>query len=131
MDVDARLVDVLNQLQQAEELPEEAGESSIRVASGDNSPMMWITLIPKNGSTPDANRYRDLVEDVIEPRLQRVQGVSRFIIAGGQEREVEIRIDPKALSDRNLTIGNVVSVIRDNNRDIRGGPLVLGRRNCK
>jgi hydrophobic/amphiphilic exporter-1 (mainly G- bacteria), HAE1 family len=128
VDVDARLVDVINQLQQAEELPEEAGESSVRVASGDNSPMMWITLKPKNGSTPDANSYRDLVEDVIEPRLQRVQGVSRFLIAGGQEREVEIRVDPKALSDRNLTIGDVVDVIRNNNRDIRGGPLVLGRR---
>jgi HAE1 family hydrophobic/amphiphilic exporter-1 len=128
IDVDDRLVDVLNQLQQVEELPEEAGESSVRVASGDNSPMMWISLRPKNGFKADANSYRDLVEDVIEPRLQRVEGVSRFLTAGGQEREVEIRVDPKALSDRNLTIGNVVDVIRNNNRDIRGGPLVLGRR---
>jgi hydrophobic/amphiphilic exporter-1 (mainly G- bacteria), HAE1 family len=127
-DVDARLVDVLNQLQQVEELPEEAGESSVRVASGDNSPMMWINLRPKNGSSANANSYRDLVEDVIEPRLQRVEGVSRFLIAGGQEREVEVRVDPKGLSDRNLTIGNVVDAIRNANRDIRGGPLVLGRR---
>jgi hydrophobic/amphiphilic exporter-1 (mainly G- bacteria), HAE1 family len=127
-DVDARLVDVLNQLQQVEELPQEAGESSVRVASGDNSPMMWINLLPKNGSSANANSYRDLVEDIIEPRLQRVEGVSRFLIAGGQEREVEVRIDPKGLSDRNLTIGNVVDALRNANRDIRGGPLILGRR---
>jgi len=31
-DVDARLVDVLNKLQQVEALPEEAGESDVQVA---------------------------------------------------------------------------------------------------
>lgn len=127
-DVDARLVDVINQLQQVQDLPAEAGESSVRVASSSNRPMMWINLRPKEGFQSDPNRYRDLVEDIIEPRLQRVEGVSRFLIAGGQQREVEVRVDPKALSDRNLTIGNVVETIRNSNRDIRGGPLVLGRR---
>jgi len=40
-DVDARLVDVLNKLQQVEELPEEAGESDVQVASVCD-PMMWL-----------------------------------------------------------------------------------------
>jgi HAE1 family hydrophobic/amphiphilic exporter-1 len=47
---------------------------------------------------------------------------------GGQEREVEVKVNPQALSDRNLTIGDVVRVLQENNRDIRGGPLILGRR---
>ncbi len=47
---------------------------------------------------------------------------------GGRAREVEVIVDPKALADRNLTIGDVASSLRNNNRDIRGGPLVLGRR---
>jgi HAE1 family hydrophobic/amphiphilic exporter-1 len=54
--------------------------------------------------------------------------VGQFIVPGGREREVEVRVDPQALSDRNLTIDDVVRVLRENNRDIRGGPLELGRR---
>jgi HAE1 family hydrophobic/amphiphilic exporter-1 len=127
-DVNERLVDVLNKLQQVEELPEESSESDVELVGGNSSPMMWIVLAPKEGSKSDPDRYRDLVEDTIVPRLRRVEGVGQFLIPGGREREVEVRIDPKALSNRNLTISDVTRVLQENNRDIRGGPLVLGRR---
>lgn len=127
-DIESRLVAVLNKLQQLEALPEEAGESDVQVATGDNNPMMWIVLKPKPGYQTDPNRYRDLIEEIAEPALRRVEGASRFLIFGGQEREVEVLVDPKALSDRNLTLADVTETLRENNRDIRGGPLVLGKR---
>ncbi|MTF39335.1 efflux RND transporter permease subunit [Cyanobacterium aponinum] len=127
-DIDRSLVDVLNKLQQVEALPAEADESEVEIVSGSSSPMMWIVLTPKEGFTGDDFRYRDLVDDVIVPSLRQVQGIGEFIISGGREREVEVIVDPKALADRNLTISDVVRTLRNNNRDIRGGPLVLGRR---
>jgi hydrophobic/amphiphilic exporter-1 (mainly G- bacteria), HAE1 family len=123
-----RLVDVLTKLQQVEELPAEASESDVELVGGSSSPMMWVALSPKEGFQSDPDHYRDLVEDVIVPRLRRVEGVGQFIIPGGREREVEVRLDPKALADRNLTVDDVTQALRQNNRDIRGGPLVLGRR---
>ncbi|GAB4549770.1 MAG: efflux RND transporter permease subunit [Pleurocapsa sp.] len=127
-DIDRSLVDVLNKLQQVEALPREAGESDVEVVSGSSSPMMWVILTPKAGFTPNEYHYRDLVDDVVVPRLRQVQGVGQFIVSGGRGREVEVVVDPKALADRNLTIGDVANSLRNNNRDIRGGPLVLGRR---
>ena len=127
-DIDRSLVDVLNKLQQVEELPTEADESDVEVVSSSSSPMMWVNLIPKDGFTANDNHYRDLVDDVVVPRFRQVQGVGQFLVAGGREREVEVVVDPKALADRNLTIGDVANALRSNNRDIRGGPLVLGRR---
>ncbi|MBD2346383.1 efflux RND transporter permease subunit [Anabaena subtropica] len=126
--VQERMIDVINRLQQVSSLPPEAQESSVELVGGNSSPMMWIPFDTKDGFQPDADRYRDLAEEVVIPRLRRVQGTGQFLVVGGQEREVEVRVDPKALSDRNLTIGNVVQVLRENNRDIRGGPLILGRR---
>jgi HAE1 family hydrophobic/amphiphilic exporter-1 len=123
-----RLLDVINRLQQVPSLPEEAQESDVELVGGNSSPMMWIPFATREGFQADPNRYRDLAEEVVVPRLRRVEGVGQFLIVGGQEREVEVRVDPKALSDRNLTISDVVRVLRENNRDIRGGPLVLGRR---
>jgi HAE1 family hydrophobic/amphiphilic exporter-1 len=127
-DVNERLVDVLNKLQQVEELPEETSESDVELVGGNSSPMMWIVLVPKEGSQSNPDRYRDLVEDTIVPRLRRVEGVGQFLIPGGREREVEVRVDPQALADRNLIISDVIRVLQDNNQDIRGGPLVVGRR---
>jgi hydrophobic/amphiphilic exporter-1 (mainly G- bacteria), HAE1 family len=123
-----RLLDTLNRLQQVRSLPPEAQESSVNLVSGSRSPMMWLIMLPKDNGEPDALRYRDLADDVIIPRLRQVTGVGDFIIGGGQEREVEVRVDPKALADRNLGISDVVRTLQDNNRDIRGGPLTLGRR---
>ncbi len=127
-DIDRSLVDVLNKLQQVEALPTEADESDVEVVSGSSSPMMWVILTPKEGFTADDYHYRDLVDDIVVPRFRQVQGVGQFLVSGGREREVEVVVDPKALADRNLTIGDVASSLRNNNRDIRGGPLVLGRR---
>lgn len=126
--VENRLVDVLNRLQQVASLPPEALESNVELVGGNSSPMMWIPFDTKPGFNPDPDRYRDLAEEIVLPRLRRVQGVGQFIVSGGRQREVEVRVDPKALADRNLTIGDVVRVLRENNRDIRGGPLELGRR---
>jgi len=50
-----------------------------------------------------------LIDEVIEPELRRVEGTGRFFIAGGQEREVEVLVDPKALSDRNLSLNDVTT----------------------
>jgi len=126
-DLSDRLLDVINRLQQADSLPEEANESNVELVGGASSPMMWIPLVPKDGKG-DPNHYRDLAEEIIVPRLRRVEGTGQFLIVGGQQREVEVRVDPSALADRNLTIGDVVRTLQQNNRDIRGGPLVLGRR---
>ncbi len=127
-DPDERLLDVINKLQRVRNLPAEAGDPNVSVASTSSSPMIWLVMVPKEGRIADANDYRDLVNDILEPALRRVQGVSSFIIAGGQEREVEVRVDPQALADREVTISQVTNAIRQTNRDIRGGPLVVGRR---
>ena len=127
-DIDRSLVDVLNKLQQVEALPTEADESDVEVINGSSDEMMWVVLAPKEGFTADDNHYRDLVDDVVVPRLRQVQDVGQFVIVGGTAREVEVIVDPKALASRNLTIGDVATTLRNNNRNIRGGPLVLGRR---
>ncbi|MGF1493158.1 MAG: efflux RND transporter permease subunit [Microcoleaceae cyanobacterium] len=127
-DINERLLDVLNKLQQVDALPPEAGESDVELVSGSSNPMMWVIMVPKEGFTADDNHYRDLMDDVIIPRFRQVEGVGQFLESGGRGREVEVVVDPKALADRNLTIADVVAALRNNNRDVRGGPLVVGRR---
>lgn len=125
-DLNQRLVDVLTKLQQVEELPPEAGESDVEVVGGSAAPMMWVALQPTAGHQSDPDHYRDLVEEIIVPRLRRVEGIGQFIIPGGRRRQVEVRVDSKALADRNLTLLEVVQALRENNRDVRGGAIGAG-----
>jgi HAE1 family hydrophobic/amphiphilic exporter-1 len=50
------------------------------------------------------------------------------LVVGGREREVEVVVNPQALAERNVNVEEVVTSLRNNNRDVRGGPLNLGRR---
>ncbi|EDX83251.1 RND transporter, HAE1/HME family, permease protein [Synechococcus sp. PCC 7335] len=129
VDINQAFVDVLSKLQQADDLPAEASESEVQIVSGDtDSPMLRIHLVPAEGATADLNHYRDLADDVIGPRLRHIEGIGDLSIEGGQAREVEVIVDPRALADRNLAIDDVINTLRSSNRDIRGGPMVVGRR---
>ncbi len=125
-----KLIEVINKLNQANTLPPEASESNVQIASGGGgaNAVMWVTLTPLEGFESDSDHYRDLVEEVVVPELRRVKGTSSFIIVGGRKREVEVLVDPAALAARNLSITQVSDLLRQNNRDSRGGPLVTGRR---
>jgi HAE1 family hydrophobic/amphiphilic exporter-1 len=62
------------------------------------------------GSSPEA--LRDLAEDVIVPRLTRVDGVGSVIIEGAGEEEVVINLDPEALRALDLTPGEIAMAVR-------------------
>ena len=42
----------------------------------------------------DRNALRDLVDEMIVPRLAAVSGVSRVMASGGAAREITVRLDP-------------------------------------
>ena len=131
-DVKAKLVEVINKVNQSQALPEEASEPDIQIAAGaaGSNAVMWLVLTEAKdtGDRADPDYYRDLVEEEIIPELRRVEGTSRFIKVGGREKEIEVLVNPDKLAARGLSLTDVTTGLRRNNRDVRGGPLVSGRR---
>ncbi|MDH3505486.1 MAG: efflux RND transporter permease subunit, partial [Nitrospirota bacterium] len=68
------------------------------------------------------------VKYVIAPRLERVGGVGALWRFGGQDREVHVLLDPKAMVARGVTISDVRAAIRRENRNTKGGDLSEGKR---
>ncbi|MCB9639345.1 MAG: efflux RND transporter permease subunit [Myxococcales bacterium] len=127
----ASMVDVLNKLGRVTRLPEEALAPVAEAISSDTSnPMMWIGFqaIGKEAKNPNLNRMRQLIDDVIEPRLRRVEGVGSLIISGGQEREVQIIVDLQRLAHHKIPLASMVSQIRRAHLTVRGGPMDTGKR---
>ncbi len=79
-------------------------------------------------SEVDVTQMRKFAEDVVEASFERVSGVGNADVRGGQERELQVRLDPAKLAARGLTISDVTSVLRQENQDVSAGDFWEGKR---
>lgn len=82
-------------------------------------------LLPAN---VDVMQMRKFAEDVIEAAFERVSGVGDAQVRGGQERELQVRLDPARLAARGLTISDVTRILRQENQDVSAGDFWEGKR---
>src|SRR6185437_10821212 len=110
---------------------EALGEVAARLPAGVKPPK----LTPLVSSTMDllklgfvsdklsAMELRDLVQWTIRPRLLAVPGVARATLYGGDERQLQVEVDPRELNARDLSIGDVVAAVRSAT-GVRGGGFI-------
>jgi CzcA family heavy metal efflux pump len=110
---------------------EALGEVAARLPAGVRPPK----LTPLVSSTMDllklgfvsdklsALELRDLVQWTIRPRLLAVPGVARATLYGGDERQLQVEVDPKELNARDLAFNDVVSAVRSAT-GVRGGGFI-------
>ena len=79
---------------------------------------------------PDLNleELRRFAEDVIEARLERVPGVADAYTYGGRQRELQVIVDPQRLAARQLTISDVRTALRNQNKDTSAGDFWESKR---
>lgn len=123
-DTQLAVIDVVNKLGQVPSLPAEADEPVVEVAPSDSSQVMWLAL----RSRYDANRVRRLVKDEVESRLQRVPGVSDLLVVGGEENEVQVRVDPERLVGHGVSLAEFGAALARGNVNVRGGTVESGTR---
>ena len=110
---------------------EALGEVAARLPAGVKPPK----LTPLVSSTMDllklgfvsdklsAMELRDLVQWTIRPRLLAVPGVARATLYGGDERQLEVEVDPRDLNAHDLAFNDVVAAVRSAT-GVRGGGFV-------
>ena len=124
------MLDVVSRLNTLPPLPPDAEEP--QVFGGDN----WQTenagsllVKPLPGHTvPDISaEYQKLMEEVVEPRLARVEGVSRVNLESGRPREVQVTFDPHRLAALGITPQRLAQTVIAA-RDVSAGFANVGRR---
>jgi CzcA family heavy metal efflux pump len=68
-------------------------------------------------------QLRDLVQWTIRPRLLAVPGVARATLYGGDERQLQVQVEPHELNARDLAFGDVVAAVRSAT-GVRGGGFI-------
>jgi HAE1 family hydrophobic/amphiphilic exporter-1 len=124
-DTSLAVVDAINKLSRISRLPEEADEPRIDIVSeAGTQAIMWIAV----RSSYEPNRVRRIVDDEVEARISRVSGIAGLILAGGSEREVQVRVDPERLVGHGVTYGELSRSLTAANLNIRGGTIETAKR---
>lgn len=124
------MLDVVSRLNTLPSLPPDADEPQVFAGDnwqGANAASMLVRPLPGNPVTDPASVYQKLMEEVVEPRLARVPGVSRVNLEGGRPREVRVSFDPHRLAALGLTPSRLAELVAGA-RDVSAGFANVGRR---
>ncbi|WP_143309508.1 efflux RND transporter permease subunit [Chitinophaga vietnamensis] len=101
------------------DLPGDAKPPSLNKFSLDDLPIMTLSATAKM----DDKQFYDLVDKKLQPLLSRLPGVAQVSLTGGQEREIQVNVDPKKLQAFNLSILQLRQLITNANLDFPTGKV--------
>lgn len=129
-DITEMMIRVNNALSQVPSYPENVDEPSIYANSFSSNSFMFFSAetLPGNPRQLDMDMALDYLEDNVRPRLAAVAGVSEVALWGGEERQIQILVDPARLAQRGLSLPDLREAIRSRNRDRSGGTIESGKR---
>ena len=103
-------------------LPETADPPVVRKSDPDSQPvLMYSVSAPRN-----VVELTNLVQNVIQERIESADGVGEVVIFGGRQRQIKLLIDPDRLRAYNLSVTDVTSAVTSQNQELPGGTLIEG-----
>lgn len=130
VDMNEALIQINNALSQVPSYPLNVDQPRVFATSFSQNAFMHFRVAPLPGNPRGLNMdmMRDFIDDNVRPRMERIQGVSQVDVRGGAERQIQIRLDPVRLAERELGVSDVRQAIIERNRDVSGGELESGKR---
>lgn len=127
-DMQQALIEVINRLNQVQAYPVDVDEPRITVGSNNREDTIaWFSLQTTADNNRHITEYQDFAENVIQPRLERIEGVSEAGVRGGQNEEVRISFDPYKAASLDIDITEIAGNL-GSNTDVSIGFQEIGRR---
>jgi hydrophobe/amphiphile efflux-1 (HAE1) family protein len=102
-----------------ENLPENCRDSRFMKFDLNMFPVMNIAV---NSSIPD-KEFFDLVDKDIKTRLQQIEGIANVDILGGNQREIEIKVNARKLEQYGVSMLQIQQVLTASNVDFPAGKI--------
>jgi HAE1 family hydrophobic/amphiphilic exporter-1 len=105
-------------------LPETAEKPTVQKLDTDAAPVLRIVV-----SAPTALReVTEVAKHKIKERIESVDGVGQISIIGGQERQINVWVDPDKMRAYNVTAAEVSNALRIQNIEFPSGRLDEGQK---
>jgi len=122
VDVDFAEVEVRERINTVK-MPEDARKPLIWKYDPSATPVFRFDIFGKSGSNLSTEDLKQLADDVIKPRIERISGVGEVAILGGVEPEYRIMGRPEAPARNNLTVLATVRCVEDEAQNRKGGTI--------
>jgi len=103
-------------------LPQDAQSPSLFKFDVSQFPILWMSV----SADRDQRELRQFIEDQILYRFERVPGVAAVDVSGGLLREIHVDLSLEKLKAYNLSVAQVVDVLRRENLNEPVGPVLEG-----
>jgi HAE1 family hydrophobic/amphiphilic exporter-1 len=101
------------------DLPAQILSPTMSKVSPNDLPIMSISA---TSDLPSTEFYQLMVDDYL-PQIQQLKGVAEITVLGGEEREIQVKIDKEKLKLNRLSIAQVVQAINMSGKDIPAGKI--------
>ena len=124
-DMDMAAVDVRDRVDRARHLlPDDLERVNIWRFQTSDIPVLRFDL---SADWP-VERFYDFTENVLQRRLERLEGVAQVEIGGIRTPELQVLLDPNRLQAHKVDVRDLVSLLRDSNLNVSAGDLKEGSR---
>lgn len=130
-DIDDALAAVLQKLDEVPGYPNGVLQPVVEPVDPDSVDYIaWVGLSATDPSF-DSTTLADFMARQMQPRFDRVKGISQVGIRGARQSELHIEVDPAAMADRNITYTGLRQAIQSANVDISAGRVKEGKRDIR
>jgi len=102
------------------ELPDTIKEPVISRFDMNAQPVVSVAITSETASMREISIF---VDDVLKPRLQKINGVGQVSISGRQEREIHLLMDQDKLNTFGLSVAEVGQQLKQVNQDVPAGKI--------
>jgi HAE1 family hydrophobic/amphiphilic exporter-1 len=106
-------------------LPEDADPPVVQKFDPNTQPIMSLGVENTTGNY-DRVQLRELAENVLSPRLERVPGVASVTVGGGLRRQIHVDLSREKITALDLSVDRIVNILRSENQNIPIGEVYRG-----
>lgn len=105
------------------QLPRDATVPVVQRFDPSLSPFLMFSLADSTGKM-SGTQLRSLVDSIIGPEIERVNGVAAVDVSGGQQRQIDVLLSLDRLQALGITPQQVSAAIDAENQDLPGGTII-------
>lgn len=105
-------------------LPDEASRPVLRKFDISATPILMLGIT----SELPPLQLRQLIDNQIQYRLERVPGVAAIYVRGGLEREIHVNLDPEKIKALRIPLDQIISAVRASNINLPAGSVTSGNK---
>lgn len=129
-DMQSVFLQVNSKLEEISGYPENVQKPIIK-ATGEIIPISVYLFAKSLDSRQPIEKQKDFINGEIVPLYERIEGVGEVIISGGVSTQAHIYLNAQQLAYNNITIEEIISAIKTQNRNISAGNIDFDQRNYR